>query len=177
MQNIARVLIIATLTVFLSACFVSDDPLFPVDASIQPVEPGRYFAREIDEDGQYEDEKPWSGRIDYLDGHLHSQTQDMPLQGAVFHPVADQAWIARSATEDDSQIYVLVFTYPDGRIFAHLPECGALAPRDRMELGLDMGEYGRCTVNELATLETAMRRYIAQNRDSMRSGVILIPQE
>ncbi len=171
-----RLLIVTGLAALTSACFVSDEALFDLTPGLEPVTPGLYMAYSFDADGVVDEEDIWRGEIDYdADGYLHSDTEDMPLEGAVFYPLSSDSWIIYNRGDEGNYLYVLVFRYPDGRIFGHLPECSGLSNAERERFGLSLGEHGRCQVYHLGRLVEIMETYIARNHNSMRAGTVMVP--
>jgi len=178
MLNVFRITCVLGLGALLSACFTSDEPLYDVSMSSQPVAPGHYIAYEIDEDGEYDLDEPWEGDVSYVDGILHSDTENMPLEGALFRQLSGDIHAAFNATDDgDTVSYIVVFTYPDGRVFGHLPQCEGLTDEQVDLLGLIVEDHGTCKAENLATLEEALMTYVSNNHEDIRGGVVLFPAD
>ncbi|WP_300555771.1 hypothetical protein [Maricaulis sp.] len=177
MLNRVRVVLTAMLATALAGCFYSYQPLITAESGVQPIPPGSYRAYSVDERGEATDDDNWAGDVVYLDGRLHSATDDMPLQDAVFHEMSRDIFIAVSEDVDDGdqRIYVIVFRYPGHRLFAHFPECDDLSAEAVQQAGLDRDQRGNCEVTSLDQLEQALTLYVQENEGLILDGAVLEP--
>ena len=177
MLNRVRVTVTVMLAAFLAGCFYSVEPLITNETGVRPIPPGSYHAYTVDELGDATDENTWSGEVIYKDGRLHSDTEDMPLQDAVFHEMSPDTFIAVSDEPDerDQRIYVLVFRYPGDRLFAHFPECDNLTSEAVEQAGLERDQRGNCEVHSLEQLEQALTFYLQENEGQVLDGAVLEP--
>lgn len=115
----------ACLALFLTGCFTSDDPLISRDGEDFPIAEGRYTALQLGD--VEEDLFAWSGELSYRDGRIWSATPDAPLEHGVFRHLQDNFYAVMDASEEDSYLYLLIWSYPDGGVGLHLPSCGLLS--------------------------------------------------
>jgi hypothetical protein len=101
MLNRVRVVLTAMLASALAGCFYSYEPLITAESGVQPIPPGSYRAYSVDELGEATNDDNWAGEVVYLEGRLHSATDDMPLQDAVFHEMSRDIFNAVSEDVDD----------------------------------------------------------------------------
>ena len=159
----------------LSGCFYSKTALIEPENGVRLVIPGQYRAISYEEDGSISDENEWIGPVRYEEGRLHSDVEDMPLEGAVFAEIAERIYMAQGQPDDgDEYIILLVFDHGDGRYFAHLPMCERLPETSRETLGLIEHSNDTCEVRDGEQARAAMLEYVALLGAQIRDGVLLV---
>lgn len=163
-MNFIRIIAVSCAAFVLAGCFVSEEPFITPETGVRVFEPGAYTAFSLDEDGSYSDEEPWQGDVVWREGYLHSDVEEMPLQGAVFREIAPDiyvamGWAREEGDEDEPFVYVLVFTYPDGRMGVLMPLCENLSEETLDTLGL-IEESGTCHLDDFDHLSKVMLTYL-----------------
>jgi hypothetical protein len=180
MRNFNTALVLAA-SVVLTGCFVSEEPLIDVASSDQPIMTGQYTSYELNDVGDFvDDEDPWVGEIVYQDGYLHSETDDMPLEGGLFRTIAPGIHVGmggEGSGEDEPYSYVLVFTWPDGRVSLHLPMCEHLTEASIARLDLELEEYATCTLTSWDQAEDAFTTYLQDNEGHLAPNIVMYPVE
>ncbi len=162
----------ACLALFLTGCFTSDDPLISRDGEDFPVAAGRYTALQLGD--VEEDLFSWNGELAYRDGRIWSATPDAPLEHGVFRHLYDNFYAVMDASEEDSYLYLLVWTYPDGGVGLHLPTCGHLSADSLDALGFDL-DGANCRFTSWEQLREGMEFYIDDRDGDLRPDVVLLP--
>lgn len=164
----------ACLALFLTGCFTSDDPLISRDGEDFPIAEGRYTALQL---GDPDDPLVnWTGELSYRDGQLWSATPDAPLENGVFRRLFDNFYAVMDGAEEESYIYVLAWTHPDGGVSIHLPACSRLPAEALDSLGFEL-DGANCRFTSWQHLREGLQLYIDNTDGELRPDAVLLPVE
>jgi len=171
MNIFAKLVFITSLSLALSGCFVSDDPLIDISDAEQVFPPGAYRAVEYD-DGNVEEE--WFGTVHYVDGMIRSDVEDFPFEDMMFRRIARRTYAAQSPENGDF-MYLILITNRDGSANMYLPMCENLSSRARNRHDLVLDDNETCEVGSWNDLRGAFRDYIDEEEASMMPHISFHP--
>jgi hypothetical protein len=168
MRRSFQMMLVACLSLTLSACFTSTVPLISTADNEVLIASGFYKVFEFNEnDG--EAELSWSGQLDVTDGVITSEVDEYPFENMRVRSLTADIFVGQTAQDEDEDefLYIIIFAYENGTLGFHLPDCGLLSEETVAELELEVGEYNTCEVTDWDTLSEALMIYIREQGDDM----------
>ncbi len=142
--------LVAALSVLLSGCFTSEQPVFPASSAVATLgDGGRYVMFEHVGKGQFRKQGPMT--VKKLSDGTYELTRGKTVLPISFHDVGNGVMVAQAKPDDNKHAYGYLFVTRKGNeTFLHLPQCDKQDPAVLDANGVIHRDKWECSVDKVS---------------------------
>ena len=153
LSRAASLVLVAVLSSFLSGCFISEEPKFPLASAVSPFgEGGRYGVFERGDGNQYKRQEAFVIKR-RADGAYDFTNEKGEVLTISFYPLSDGQFISQAKSDKDQPGYgYAVFRFSGNEALLYAPQCSD-QDKVKMELlGVEVNGQFECVVDHVTDL-------------------------